>query len=108
VISTGGWRLQVTVSGFDGIEWDPETRTGTRLQLRNAVTTDLYGFPRDVDESGTSVTYNINADTWQEIPCAIQVADWDVPAAAFGPWTEVDTSVLPDLQCTGPIPPECE
>jgi hypothetical protein len=108
VISTGGWRLQVTVSGFDGIEWDPETRTGTRLQLRNAVTTDLYGFPRDVDESGTTVTYNINADTWTEIPCAIQVADWDVPTPAFGPWTVVDTSVLPDLQCTGPIPPACE
>ena len=108
VISTGGWRLQVTVSGFDGIQWDPETRTGTRLQLRNAVTTDLYGFPRDVDESGTSVTYNINADTWTEIPCAIQVADWDVPTPAFGPWAVVDTSVLPDLQCTGPIPPACE
>ena len=106
-ISTGGLRLQVTVSGYDGIQWDPATRTGTRLQLRNAVNTDLYGYPRDVNESGTSVTYNINADTWSEIPCAIQAADWDVPAPAFGPWTAVDTSGVPDVQCTGDIPPAC-
>ncbi|MEE4175656.1 MAG: hypothetical protein V2I57_15530, partial [Xanthomonadales bacterium] len=104
-ISTGGLRLQVTVSGFDGIPWVPGERTGTRLQLRNAMTTDLYGYPRDVDESGTTVTYNINADTWTEIPCAIQVADWDVDNPAFGPWVEVDTSAVPGLQCTGPIPP---
>jgi hypothetical protein len=107
VISTGGWRLEVTVSGYDGIPWDTTTRTGTRLQLRNAVTTALYGSPRIVDETGTSVTYNINADTWNAIPCAIQLADWDVPTPAFGPWTVVDTSAVPDLVCTGPIPPEC-
>ena len=97
----------MTVSGYDGIQWDPATRTGTRLQLRNVVNTDLYGYPRDVNESGTSVTYNINADTWSEIPCAIQAADWDVPAPAFGPWTAVDTSGVPDVQCTGDIPPAC-
>ncbi|WP_295878394.1 multicopper oxidase family protein [uncultured Thiohalocapsa sp.] len=105
-ISTGGLRLSVTVSGYDGIEWVQGERTGTRLQLRNAITTDLYGYPRGLDESGTSVTYNVNADTWPEVPCAIQAADWDVENPAFGPWVEVDTSGVPGFQCTGPIPPE--
>ena len=100
-ISTGARRLQVTVSGYDGL-------TNTRLQLRNAATTDLYGYPRSVDETGTSVTYNINADTWSEIPCAIQVADWDVADPAFGPWVAVDTSALPEGEsCVGEIPPAC-
>jgi hypothetical protein len=108
IISTGAWRLQVTVTGFDGLPWDPATRTGTRLQLRNAVTTDLYGYPRAVDETGTSVTYNINADTWNQIPCAIQVADWDVPTPAFGSWVAVDTTALPaGMSCVGEIPPAC-
>ncbi len=101
MISTGGWRLQVTVTDFDG---DPNTR----LQLRNAVTEDLYGSPRAVNETGDSVTYNINADTWNQIPCAIQVADWDVPSPTFGGWIGVDTTALPEGEsCVGEIPPEC-
>ena len=102
ITSRGAWRLRVTVTGFDG-------KAETRLQLRNAVTTDLYGYPRAVDETGDSVTYNINADRWSDIPCAIQVADWDVPDPEFGPWVTVDTTALPEgVSCVGPIPPACE
>ena len=99
--SNGGRRLEVTVSGYDTIPT-------TKIQLRNAVTTDEYGFPQTKDETGTSVTYNINADTWTAIPCAIQAADWD-GTPEYGPYVAVDTSALPTGEsCVGPIDPACD
>ncbi len=98
VTSTGIPQIRVTVTGFDGL-------TTTRLRLRNAVSEDLYGYARSVNETGTSVTYavNVREDLWGPIPCAIQAADWDVPAPTFGGWVAVAAAP----SCEPEIPPEC-
>jgi len=97
----GAIYLQVTVSGFDGY-------VATPIQLRNAVTEAQYGNPRSFLNEGqvSSLTYNISTALWPNVPCAIQAADWD-GSPAYGPWIQVDTSAVPSLECTGPIPPEC-
>ena len=71
--------MRVTVSGYDGI-------ADTGIQMRNAVTQELYGNSRIVDETGDSVSYSISAKNWG-IACAVQAAD-DDGSLEFGPWTD--------------------
>jgi hypothetical protein len=87
--------LRVTITGYDG---DP----ATRIQLRNAVTGDLYAGPRAIVETGTSATLWYGTAT-NGVPCSLQAADADGDLA-FGPWEAVANA---PATCDGPIPDAC-
>ncbi len=97
--STGAARLIVTVTGYDG-------DAATKIRLRNAVNLDDYGYARSVDETGDFIAYAINADTWTEIPCAIQAADWD-GTPQYGPWIAISNPNAIPGGCVGAIPTAC-
>jgi hypothetical protein len=77
----------------------------TLVQVRNVVTLDLYGLARPHDEGADTFDFYLPVATWG-IPCAVQAADAD-GTLEFGPWIAV-ANVPEDMECDGPIPPECE
>jgi hypothetical protein len=100
IIVDGTPRLRLRVDGLDGL---PATPTA----FRNVVTTNIYDGIRFKDPERTvDEVFTFSIEQWG-VPCAIQVADFDTDVA-WGPWTAVDLTNLPEgMSCVGPIPAEC-
>jgi hypothetical protein len=101
--------LVVRINGInaDGLVDDPSTPEveGTLVQIRNAVTLDLYG-PAKADNADGTFGFGF-LDSRFPAPCAVQAADAD-GSLQFGPWIAVvDTTGAPLAECVGDIPISC-